>query len=138
MSAVSMTLIPASAAFASIRCASCSSVCFPKVPVPRIRRETVKPVEPNFVSCTRIPSARHERLPHDSNRWEALFPQARRRTSSPQVLTEKSNCSIPCDGRLLLVEGPEEVFFVQEGVAGRIVSDFGMTPRVRRDFLVQL
>lgn len=44
MSAVSMKLIPTSAALSSIRCASFSSVCFPKVPVLRIMRETVRPV----------------------------------------------------------------------------------------------
>src|SRR6266849_2796176 len=50
-SAVSMKLIPASAALSSIRCASFSSVCFPNVPVPRIMRETVRPVLPNFENC---------------------------------------------------------------------------------------
>jgi hypothetical protein len=41
----------------------------------------------------------------------------------PQVGVEEGDSSIPGDPRLLRVEGSEEVFFVQEGVAGGIVVD---------------
>jgi hypothetical protein len=55
MSAVSMKLTPASATLSSILWDSASSVCFPNVPVPRIIRETVMPVWPNFVNCIGTP-----------------------------------------------------------------------------------
>src|ERR1700679_1127533 len=49
ISAVSIKLMPVSAALSRIRCDSFSSVCFPNVPVPIHMRETVRAVLPNFV-----------------------------------------------------------------------------------------
>src|SRR5258708_34056449 len=51
-----MKFTPASVALSKTRKDSASSVCLPNVPVPRQRRETVRPVRPNFMNCMRTPS----------------------------------------------------------------------------------
>jgi hypothetical protein len=45
------------------------------------------------------------------------------RSPLSQMCAEKSDGSIPGDSGLLRIEGSKKVFFVQEGVAGRIVID---------------
>jgi hypothetical protein len=68
------------------------------------------------------------------------IPQKRRLVGapSPQVRAEESDGSIPRDPRLLRVEGSEEVLFVQESVAGRIVVDLRLCAGGRLDLFVEL
>src|SRR5260370_27286894 len=49
-----MKFTPASVALSKTRKDSASSVCLPNVPVPKQRRETVRPVRLNFVNCMKI------------------------------------------------------------------------------------
>src|SRR6201999_4377409 len=101
MSAVSMKLMPVSAALSRIRCDSFSSVCFPNVPVPIHMRETVRPVLPNFVKF--IESSHHL--------WRTL--DLRKAAIHKELCSRDEACVIACQkhdcvGNLLRPPGAAE------------------------------